>query len=109
MKPGIQVPAPKSAAAVLRFHADGSGSGVYTEVIDLQEIGSLQVDRASRVEFNGHTQQWEVSDLSGIRLFTHPSRQRCLEWERVFFHAATGSSIRPKTPKPPKPAKTFTP
>lgn len=89
--------------AVLRFHADGSGSGLYTEAIDLHEIGTLQVDRGSRVEFNGHTQQWEVSDLNGIRLFTHPSRQHCLDWERVFFQTRpcsghAGRGCQPLTP-----------
>ena len=79
------LPRPSPLVAVLRFHADGRGSGLYTEAIDLQVIGSLQVNRASRIEFNASTQQWEVSDLNGIRLFTHSSRQRCLDWERVFF------------------------
>ena len=79
------LPRPSPLVAVLRFHADGRGSGLYTEAIDLQVIGSLQVNRASRIEFNASTQQWEVTDLNGIRLFTHPSRQHCLEWERVFF------------------------
>ena len=79
------LPKPRPPVAVLRFHADGRGSGLYTEAIDLQVIGSLQVNRASRIEFNASTQQWEVSDLNGIRLFTHSSRQRCLDWERVFF------------------------
>ena len=91
MKRGVQPPTPKLPIAVLRFHADGSGSGLYTEAIDLHKIGSLHVDRASRVEFNGHSQKWEVSDLNGIRLFTHPSRQRCLDWERVYFQSASHS------------------
>ena len=83
------LPKPRPPVAVLRFHADGRGSGLYTEAIDLQTIGTLQMDRASRIESNGSTQKWEVTDLNGIRLFTHPSRQHCLEWERVFFQ--TGS------------------
>lgn len=85
------LPNPGSPVAVLRFHADGRGSGLYTEAIDLQTIGTLQVDRASRVEFNGSTQQWEVTDLNGIRLFKHSSRQRCLDWERVFFQTTARS------------------
>ena len=91
MKRGIQIPTPTSPIAVLRFHADGNGSGLYTEAIDLHRIGTLHMDRASRIEFNGHTQKWEVSDLNGIRLYTHPSRQRCLDWERVYFQSANRS------------------
>ena len=103
MKTSSLSPNSSEPTAVLRFHADGIGSGLYTEAIDLHEIGTLQVDRASRVEFNGHTQKWEVSDLNGHRLFTHPSRQRCLDWERVFFQTNSrsghaGRGCKPLTP-----------
>ena len=45
---------------VLVFQPDGSGAGLYTERIDLREIGALEVVRASEIEFNETTQQWEV-------------------------------------------------
>jgi hypothetical protein len=53
----------------------------YTEAIDLAQIGRLEVRRASKVEFNGSTQQWEVRSYSGLPLYSHPSRANCLEWE----------------------------
>lgn len=78
-----------SVPQVLRFHTDGTGAGLYTEAIDLTEIGPLCVSRASTVEFNRGSQQWEVFDLSGARLFSHRSRQACLDWERDHFNQSS--------------------
>jgi hypothetical protein len=71
---------------VIHFAPDGSGAGLYTELIDLREIGSLEVVRASEIEFNETTQQWEVFDFTGARVFTDPSREACLRWERHHFN-----------------------
>ena len=71
---------------VLRFAPDGTGAGLYTERIDLRQIGPLEVVRASRVEFDAPSQRWEVRDLSGRRLHADPSRQACLDWERRHFN-----------------------
>ncbi|MDF1862597.1 MAG: hypothetical protein P1U87_20435 [Verrucomicrobiales bacterium] len=71
---------------VIHFQPDGTGAGLYTEVIDLKEIGVLDVSRASNVEFNPATQQWEVFDYTGHRVFTDPSRETCLRWEREYFN-----------------------
>ena len=73
--------------AVLCFTPDGDGHGLYTEVIDLQTLGSLAVRRATVIEFNIGTQLWEVRHPDDPRavLFTHRSRQACLDWERLCF------------------------
>jgi hypothetical protein len=81
---------------VLHFTPDGSAAGLYTEAIDLNSIGRLEITRASSVEFNDDTQQWEVFDYLGVRQFSHRSRQACLDWERQSFNQPNPDT----TPKP---------
>jgi hypothetical protein len=82
---------------VLHFQPDGTGAGLYTEVIDLKQIGVLDVNRASNVEFNPDTQQWEVFDYTGPRVFTDPSREACLRWERRHFNQSNPQTQSPST------------
>lgn len=70
-------------AAVLTFDASGQGSGLYTELIDLQSIGSLYVRRASFVEFDNERQGWQVKNELGRVLFFAKSRAACLVWEQT--------------------------
>ena len=67
----------------LRFSPEGSVVCLYTEAIDLRVLGRLRVVRATCIEFNEGTQQWEVRDF-GTRqvIHTDPSREACLRWER---------------------------
>lgn len=67
----------------LTFDTHGSVQGLYTEAIDLRSLGPLVLRRASIIEFNHATQQWEVYSSRDRRLlFTDGSRAACLDWEQ---------------------------
>lgn len=67
----------------LTFDTHGIVRGLYGEAIDLRSLGPLVLRRASVIEFNHATQQWEVYCARDRRLlFTHPSRDSCLAWEQ---------------------------
>lgn len=74
---------------VITFAPDGMAYCLWTEKLPLRELGRLAVQRASTVEFNPDTQNWEVrlaSDPEALA-FSHPSRETCLKWERTTFNA----------------------
>jgi hypothetical protein len=67
--------------AILTIDHQGTVTGLYTELIELSRLGRLAITRATNIEFNPATQQWEVKDAEGVILFSHPSRSCCLAWE----------------------------
>lgn len=71
---------------VLTFDEQGIGHGLYTEAIPLQSIGTLQLARASTIEFNPTRQLWEVRDTANQLLYADPSRTLCLQWEIEHFN-----------------------
>ena len=71
---------------VLTFELDGVVRCLHTDAIPLQTLGALTVQRATTIEFNASTQQWEVKDGDGAILFTNPSRSCCLAWEVEHFN-----------------------
>lgn len=71
--------------AAVTFKPDGSVHGLYTEVIDLTCLGRLKVERATTITFDNRKQVWRVKDRTGLPLFTSPSRETCLEWEKQYF------------------------
>ena len=71
---------------VLTFELDGVVRCLHTDAIPLQSLGTLEVHRATSIEFNASTQQWEVKDGDGAILFTNHSRSRCLDWEVQHFN-----------------------
>jgi hypothetical protein len=75
------------ALACIMFKPDGTGHGLYTEVIDLSCLGRLKVERATTITFDNRLQAWRVKDRKGFSLFTAPSRRECLEWERQYFES----------------------
>ena len=71
---------------VLTFELDGVVRCLHTDAIPLQALGTLTVQRATTIEFNASTQQWEVKDAAGVILHSDPSRSRCLAWEAEHFN-----------------------
>jgi hypothetical protein len=69
-------------SATLCFLPDGMVKGLYTEVINLQALGQLKVERATSIEFDHTWQVWRVFDPEGQMLYCSPSRKVCLEWEQ---------------------------
>jgi hypothetical protein len=52
----------------------------------LEALGPLHIERLTTIEFCIGSQQWEVRDRAGARLFAHRSRERCLRWEHARFN-----------------------
>ena len=71
----------------LTFTPDGSGHGLYTEAVDLDRIGKLSVTRATTIEYDNRAQCWRVYDNTGFAMFNSPSRQECLDWERMHLES----------------------
>jgi hypothetical protein len=70
--------------STLRFDPGGHIGCLYTEAIDLRALGRLHVVRATDIRFNDSTQQWDVHDAAtGQLLFSHQSRNECLNWEQT--------------------------
>jgi len=78
-----------NSVTVITFAPDGTARGLWTEIVPLQELGRLDIERASTVEFQPSTQKWEVRLASrpDTVAFSHSSRQTCLEWERNTLNA----------------------
>ncbi len=75
-----------NAVTTLTIDCAGIARGLYTDALDLRQLGSLRMERASVVEFKHTTQQWEVRTPDGKRvLFSDSNREECLRWEREFF------------------------
>ena len=66
----------------LQFNPDGTALCLWTEAVPLHELGRLEIHRATNIEFNNTTQQWEVIDQKGKVRFLAKSRSACLEWEQ---------------------------
>lgn len=71
---------------VLTFSAEGIARCLYSELIDLQTLGSLDIQRASTIEFDQKHQRWELRDPKGKLLCFHRSRAACVTWEHEHFN-----------------------
>lgn len=69
-------------SAALIITQDGAVECLYTEAIDLSLLGPLQIRRATDIAFDNTLQRWTVRDGGNRELYSHCSREACLEWER---------------------------
>jgi hypothetical protein len=84
----------------LRFSPGGHIDCLYTEAIDLRELGRLQVFRATDIRFCERTQLWKVRcATTGKLLHCDPSREACLTWE--------SANLGPPNPETQRPANTL--
>ena len=88
----------KTKSIDIIFTPDGQGRCLYAEAIALSEIGRLSLRRATTIEFDDASQNWVVRDPDGTKLFSNPSRQVCLDWERE--HLETAETLTHSTLKP---------
>ena len=70
----------------IKFDPTGRGHCLYTEVLDLTALGTLDIQRAATIEFHNGRQEWEVRDATGTVLHSDPSRTACLLWEQQYFN-----------------------
>lgn len=69
---------------VIDFGLTGSARCLYSEAIDLHALGRLKVRRATRIEFDEKSQQWQVLSPDGSQvLHQDPRRGACLAWEHA--------------------------
>ena len=66
---------------------NGIIKGLYTEALDLNTLGRLEVQRAMAIEFDNPAQVWRVFDPFGRCVYASPSREECLTWERQHLNA----------------------
>ncbi len=71
---------------VLTFDPQGMARCLHTDAIPLQSLGTLEIHRATTIEFNPADQLWDVKDTGGVILFSDPSRSCCLAWELEHFN-----------------------
>jgi len=62
---------------------DGTLVAVYSDFIRDLNLGPLQIERASNVEFDERNQFWEARWPDGTLIICHPKRDFCLEVEKL--------------------------
>jgi hypothetical protein len=70
-----------------RITPDGRIRGLWTDDVQLGELGCLHVRRASHVEYDENLQRWTVRPVHapGRVLHSSCSRAAALTWEHAYF------------------------
>ena len=85
-----RTPAAMMLTAVENGGADGVARCIYDEGIDLREIGTLKITRASHVEPDAEGYWWaDMGPSGGLMLGPYGSRSEALEAEREWLRRST--------------------
>ncbi len=71
---------------VLLFHKDGTAKCLYNEELELNQFGRLYTYRASTIEMNNNTCEWEVTLEDGTFVGSWESRQVAIQQEVEYLH-----------------------
>lgn len=82
--------------AKLFLRTDGSIEGLYTDQINLQELGRLNVIRATNVEFEANRQEWLVTLPNGKEILSNQNRQVALNKEQEYCETQLKNGFRVK-------------
>lgn len=80
--------------AKLFIRPDGTIEGLHTDIVPLQELGRLNVTRATNVEFDCGRQEWIVTLPSGQETYANVRREEALKWEREYCESQLMSGFR---------------
>lgn len=70
----------------LEVTSDGNIRCLYSDEIDLSQLGRLQVSRVSHIEFDNYLRKWTVTSAkTGKRLHSATTREDALEWENRYY------------------------
>jgi hypothetical protein len=87
---------PVATPVVLCVRPDATIEGLHQDALNLEDLGDLEVKRASAVEFDPTRRQWVVEDAAtGKELFAHAKRDVCIQWEVEHFSALFLAGHRP--------------
>lgn len=70
---------------IITFPPDGTAKCLYTEDIDLRQLGRLDIKRATTIE--PYRDGWKATILGEGGFFWAPTRQQCLDWERQYLES----------------------
>ena len=70
----------------LEVTRDGNIRCLYTDEVNLSQLGQLSVSRASYIEFDNHLRKWTVTSVkTGKKLHSAFSRENTLDWECKYY------------------------
>ena len=79
----------KNQGITIAFKPDGSAQCVWRDEIPRLRLGKLSVKRASNVEFNEATEEWEVRLVGSTEVIhSEPTRAGAIAWEIEFIENA---------------------